>query len=175
MFKRTKSELLDITPTAQSTDNENLSAKINPATAETDTLDLQATQHVSIISNDLTILGSDLKIISEGAIRVDGEIQGEIQGVDVTVGRHGKVIGTVTGNRVKIDGDVSGTIRAKQVMLSANARVDGDVHHQTLSVDQGARFDGSSKRADYVTLVEPAIESHSPEIVHLEPATFSEI
>jgi len=174
MFKRNRSELVDITPTAPADSGENLMIKNNPSIAPADTLDLQANQHVSIISNDLTILGSDLKIISEGAIRVDGEIQGEIRGIDVTVGRHGKVVGTVSGQRVKIDGEVSGAIKADQVMFSANARVDGEVQHQTLSIDQGARFDGSSKRREYVALVKPEIEPPAPDIVHLQPSVLAE-
>jgi hypothetical protein len=34
----------------------------------------------SVISNDLKILGQDLKIISRGTLQVDGEIEGDVAG-----------------------------------------------------------------------------------------------
>ena len=149
MFNRSKSQLADLKPTTNTPAENQPSLRPQgeiPGAQQSDAIELKAEQHVSIISNDLTILGSDLKIISEGAIRVDGEIRGEIRGLDVTVGRRGKVIGTVSGKRVIIDGEVSGEIRAGQVTLRSNSRVAGDVHHQSLAIDLGAIFDGQSSR-----------------------------
>lgn len=119
---------------------------------------VEARPHVSIISNDLTILGKDLKIISKGAIQVDGEIQGEIRGVDVTVGAKGKVIGTVAARNVIVDGEVLGEIQAKNVSLRSKSRVEGDVHHQSLSMDQGAIFDGRSRRHEKGDDLEPQLD-----------------
>jgi len=171
MFKRSTAETSSFVPTDAAA--EMTSTAIEPAPTipirndtESNELELQNSQHVSIISNDLTILGSDLKIISEGAIRVDGEIQGEIRGVDVTVGRRGKVIGTVAGRRVVIDGQVSGEIQAGQVTLRSHSRVDGDVHHQSLTIDLGAMFDGRSKRRE--TVPEPhQLDETAPQLNRL--------
>lgn len=118
----------------------------------------EAQRHVSIISNDLTILGKDLKIISKGSIQVDGEIQGEIRGVDVTVGAKGKVVGTVAARSVIVDGAVLGEIQAKSVSLRSSSRVEGDVHHQSLSMDQGAIFDGRSRRHENGEELEPQLD-----------------
>ena len=125
--------------------------------AKKKTVPAQQPPHVSIISNDLTILGKDLKIISKGSIRVDGEIQGEIRGVDVTVGAKGKVIGIVAARSVIVDGQVQGEIQAKTVALHSNSHVDGDVHHQSLSMDKGAVFDGRSKRHEDNGDLEPQL------------------
>ena len=159
MFKRNKNHMIDVTPKNKPGQTEIGRAGLDVSSANgshvdgaisandaADALPLGEAQHVSIISNDLTILGSDLKIISQGAIRVDGEIQGEIQGVDVTVGRRGRVAGLVTANRVIIDGEVSGEIQAGHVTLRPTSRVNGDIHHMSLTIDQGAMFEGGSKR-----------------------------
>ena len=160
MFKRKKNHMVDVTlknipdraetdrtgPDASLINAPHIDALATPSDNPDDTLTLGEAQHVSIISNDLTILGSDLKIISKGAIRVDGEIRGEIQGVDVTVGRRGRVTGMVTAKRVIIDGEVSGEIQAGQVTLRPTSRVNGDIHHMSLTIDQGAMFEGGSKR-----------------------------
>ena len=150
MFKRSLDEMSSFIP--RNSNTELTESIVAPPTAFKEKRIIgsepQNAQHVSIIGNDLTILGSDLKIISEGAIRVDGEIQGEIQGVDVNVGQDGKVIGSVVGKRVVIDGQVSGDIQAEDVTLRSHSRVNGDVHHQSLTIDLGAIFNGQSKRRD---------------------------
>lgn len=118
------------------------------ATTGFSTKDLEGAKRLSIISNDLTIMGQDLKIISKSALQVDGEIQGEIRGIDVTVGKLGKVVGTVAAETVTVDGQVMGAIQAVKVTLRTNARVEGDVHHQSLTIEEGAIFDGRSKRQE---------------------------
>ena len=126
----------------------------------------EGAKRLSIISNDLTIMGQDLKIISKSALQVDGEIQGEIRGIDVTVGELGKVVGTVAAETVTVDGQVMGAIQAVKVTLRKNARVEGDVHHQSLTIEEGAIFDGRSKRhEDSAELVRQLEQNRSPEMV----------
>ncbi len=119
-----------------------------PAAPAVSAKDSEGAKRLSIISNDLTIMGQDLKIISKSALQVDGEIQGEIRGIDVTVGKLGKVVGTIAAETVTVDGQVMGAIQAVKVTMRTNARVEGDVHHQSLTIEEGAVFDGRSKRHD---------------------------
>ena len=44
----------------------------------------------SVIGNDLKIVGQGLKIISGGLLQVDGEIEGDVQGDEVTIGEQGQ-------------------------------------------------------------------------------------
>ena len=181
MFKRNKSHMIDVTP--KNIPGQTEIGRAEPDTRATngshndgaisidypaDTLPLSESQHVSIISNDLTILGSDLKIISKGAIRVDGEIQGEIQGVDITVGRKGRVMGLVTASRVTIDGEVSGEIQAGQVTLRSTSHVTGDIHHLSLTIEQGAMFEGGSKRRQEAPELAAIAPADAPAIRSLE-------
>src|SRR5690349_17103850 len=100
----------------------------------------------SVISNDLKIIGQGLKIISQGTLQVDGEVEGDVRGAEVIIGEKGKVTGTVAAERVIVRGMISGVIRGMTVTLQASSRVEGDIHHMSLAIEQGAEFDGRCKR-----------------------------
>ena len=107
----------------------------------------------SVIGNDLRIIGQGLKIISQGVLQVDGEIEGDVRAAEVIVGEQGKVTGMVAGQQVVIWGHVSGVICGKTVALQASSGVEGDIHHMSFTIEQGAKFDGSSRcAADEVVL-----------------------
>ena len=48
-------------------------------------------------------------------------------------------------------GRVHGTIHANRVKLNGSAIVEGDIFHRSLSIDENARFEGSSRREETVT------------------------
>jgi cytoskeletal protein CcmA (bactofilin family) len=101
----------------------------------------------SVIGNDLKIVGQGLKIVGRGVLQVDGEIEGDVQGAEVIVGERGKVTGMVAGQQVIVRGVVSGVVCGKNVALQASSHVQGDVHHMALAIEQGAMFEGRSRRA----------------------------
>lgn len=101
----------------------------------------------SVIGNDLRIIGQGLKIISEGVLQIDGEIEGDVRAAEVIVGEQGKVTGMVAGQQVVVRGKVSGVICGKTVSLQTSSIVEGDIHHMSFTIEQGAMFDGSSRRA----------------------------
>ena len=80
-------------------------------------------------------------------MQVDGEIEGDVQGAEVIVGERGKVTGMVAGQQVIVRGVVSGVVCGKSVALQASSHVQGDVHHMSLAIEQGAMFEGRSRRA----------------------------
>jgi cytoskeletal protein CcmA (bactofilin family) len=100
----------------------------------------------SVIGNDLKIIGQGLKIVSQGTLQVDGEVEGDVGGVEVIIGEQGKVTGTVAAERVIVRGRISGVIRGATVALQASSRVEGDIHHMSLAIEQGAEFDGRCRR-----------------------------
>ncbi len=101
---------------------------------------------LSIIGNDLTIVGQGLKIVTRGTLQVEGKIEGDVIGNEVIIGEKGQVTGVVSGQSVVVHGAVAGTVKGVHVSLKAGARVDGDVLHHQLSVEQGAHLDGRVKR-----------------------------
>jgi len=93
----------------------------------------------SIISPDLEIVG-DLK--SDGEIRIDGRVKGDIKGHVLTVGEQGKIDGSTVAETVQIFGTVNGRVQAKTVRLEKSARVTADITHGTLAIEAGAYFEG---------------------------------
>lgn len=100
----------------------------------------------SVISNDLKIIGQGLKIITQGTLQVDGEVEGDVRGNEIIIGEKGKVTGTVAAERVIVRGKISGVIRGMTVTLQSSSRVEGDIHHMSLAIEQGAEFDGRCRR-----------------------------
>ena len=100
----------------------------------------------SVIGSDLTIIGSGLKIIAQRTLQVDGEVQGDVLGSTVVVGPSGKVTGLVNAEHVQINGAVHGTIKGVDVILASSAIVEGDIFHQSITLEQGASFEGRSRR-----------------------------
>jgi cytoskeletal protein CcmA (bactofilin family) len=117
-----------------------------------------ATGEKSVIGNDLKITGQGLKIIGRGVLQVDGEIEGDVQGAEVIVGEKGKVIGLVAGQNVIVRGKVSGVVCGRTVALQAASHVEGDVHHMSLAIEQGAMFEGRSRRAADETALNSVVD-----------------
>ena len=99
---------------------------------------------ISVISNGTSIIGN---MASDGAIRIDGEVLGDVSANSVTVGQSGRVDGTVHAQEVIILGCVTGSIDGSDVHIESTARVQGDVTHSVLSVKPGAQIDGFFERA----------------------------
>jgi cytoskeletal protein CcmA (bactofilin family) len=124
-----------------------LGPRTTTPTSTNSVINSPSTGEKSVIGNDLKIIGQGLRIISRGVLQVDGEIEGDVMAVEVVVGEKGKVSGMVAGQQVVVRGTVSGVICGKTVALQASSRVEGDIHHMSLAVEQGAQFDGRSRRA----------------------------
>lgn len=99
----------------------------------------------SIIGPDLTITGN---LTSKGEVQIDGEVQGDINATYIVVGERARITGGVLAEEVVVRGHVMGSIRGKRVMLQASSHVEGDVYHQSLAIEQGAFFEGKSRRSD---------------------------
>jgi len=131
-----------------------------PRTSTNSVINSPSTGEKSVIGNDLKIIGQGLKIISRGVLQVDGEIEGDVMAVEVVVGEKGKVSGMVAGQQVVVRGTVSGVVCGKTVALQASSRVEGDIHHMSFAVEQGAQFDGRSRRARGETDLLAVAEGH---------------
>jgi cytoskeletal protein CcmA (bactofilin family) len=99
----------------------------------------------SIIGEDLTITGN---VTSKGGIQVDGEIQGDVQCGSLLLGDKSQINGCVIAEDVVVRGRVLGSIRGLRVTLQAQSHVEGDIYHQSLAIEQGAYFEGKSRRTD---------------------------
>ena len=102
-----------------------------------------ATLGPSVIGADLRIVGN---IMSAGELHIEGTVQGDIQGVKILVRNTAKITGTISGQDVILHGAVIGSVKADRIVLAASCRLEGDVFHQSLSIEQGAYFEGKSRR-----------------------------
>jgi len=116
------------------------------AAASPPDIEISAPPTHSVIGQDLKILGGGLRLISEGNLTVDGIVEGDVLGANVIIGKHGQVNGLVHGETASIQGQVSGMVRAVDVTLKSGANVEAEVHHNTLSLELGANFEGRSRR-----------------------------
>lgn len=114
----------------------------------------------SVIGKDLTIMGEKLTIISQSRLQVDGVVKGDLHSVEIVIGEGGQVSGTVAADNVIVRGGVEGAIRGERVELQSTARVDGDIHHKSLTVEQGAIFDGRSRRPQDSAELRPKLDTN---------------
>lgn len=106
---------------------------------------------LSVIGDDLTITGN---VVSKGEVQIDGVIQGDVHCGTLLVGDHAQITGSVFAEDVIVRGKVLGSVRGSRVTLQDSSHVEGDIYHQSLAIEQGAYFEGKSRRSD-----EPAISA----------------
>jgi cytoskeletal protein CcmA (bactofilin family) len=99
----------------------------------------------SIIGEDLTIIGN---VASKGEIQIDGEIEGDIRCSSLLLSDKAQVRGSVVAEDIVVRGHVVGSIRGSRITLEAPSHVEGDIFHQSLAIEQGAYFEGKSRRSD---------------------------
>lgn len=100
----------------------------------------------SVIGVDLTVTGN---VMSKGEVQVEGEVQGDIQCSSLIVGESAVIRGNVVAEDIVIRGTVrDGSVRGVRVTLQHTAKVEADVFHQSLAIEQGAYFEGKSRRSD---------------------------
>jgi cytoskeletal protein CcmA (bactofilin family) len=131
--------------------------------------DRAETGRISIIGNDLSIMGERIVIVTKGTLQVDGDVQADLHGAEVIIGEAGKVTGTIWADAVEVRGKVFGTIKGTKVQLMGKSTVEGDIHHQTLVVVEGANFDGRVRRpkdmADLKPILDPKEHGTPPNLV----------
>jgi cytoskeletal protein CcmA (bactofilin family) len=99
----------------------------------------------SQIGADLAIIGN---LVSKGEVQVDGEVQGDLYAANLIVGETAKITGSIVADEVIVRGTVMGSIRGKRVVLQSSSKVEGDVFHNQLAIEQGAYFEGKSRRME---------------------------
>jgi len=89
-----------------------------------------------------TVLKGD--ITSNGDIRIDGNLQGNIQcQAKVVIGSNGTVDGDITGQQADVMGKVTGTIKVKELLqLRGGSHVNGNLYAGKLQIEPSANFNG---------------------------------
>ncbi len=99
----------------------------------------------STIGADLSITGN---LESKGEIQIEGEVQGDVHAARIIIGEHARITGALVADEIVVRGTVQGSIRGNNVTFQAASRIEADVFHRSLAIEQGAYFEGKSRRSD---------------------------
>jgi cytoskeletal protein CcmA (bactofilin family) len=94
---------------------------------------------ISTIGEDLSITGN---VTSEGALHLDGQVQGDVRCAALVLGENAQLEGSVVAEEVLVRGRLIGSVRALRVTLQSRSHVEGDLFHKSLSVEQDTHFEG---------------------------------
>jgi cytoskeletal protein CcmA (bactofilin family) len=155
MFGKSNGQLLDeqlgVTPSRETKPNGTVAPPLQPSSVAPP----RATLETSETSETISTLGPGMSIVGkidcQGTLQIFGRIEGELRATKVLIGSGAQFDGNVIAEGVTIDGRLTGTIHATRVSLQSNAVVDGDIFHRVLSIDENARFEGSSRRVENPT------------------------
>ena len=101
----------------------------------------QAEGELSLIGTGTVVEG---KITTEGSIRIDGTMVGDVLArANAAIGPTGLLKGTLSARNVSLAGKVKGTVMAtEKLILESKSVLQGDIKSSKLVVDEGALFDG---------------------------------
>jgi cytoskeletal protein CcmA (bactofilin family) len=110
----------------------------------------------SLIGTGTTITGD---IVSNGDIRIDGVLKGNIRGTaKILIGQEGVVEGDIEGQQADIMGRVDGRIAVKELLnLRSNAIIKGDIRAGKLQIEPTVVFNGQCQMGE-ASVVEMAKE-----------------
>jgi cytoskeletal protein CcmA (bactofilin family) len=97
----------------------------------------------------ISIIGPGMRLVGdcevEGAIRIEGSVQGNIRaGKAVVVGKDGVVEGDISTQDAVIAGKVRGTLRAdSRLEIQATSRIEGEIIAARLQLEEGALLNGT--------------------------------
>jgi cytoskeletal protein CcmA (bactofilin family) len=103
---------------------------------------------VSVIGPELLVTGN-LETTSE--LRIEGDVQGDVYAARIVVGEQARVVGNMVADEIDVSGVVQGTIRGNAVRFRSGSHVEGEIMHRKLTIEQGAYFEGKSRRSDNPT------------------------
>ena len=126
----------------------------------------------SCIGSDMSIVGN---VDCKGPAQVFGRIEGELRASDLLVGDGATIDGSVIAQNVTVCGRIKGTIRAVRVKLQNGGAVEGDIFHRSLSIDENAQFEGSSRRVENPTDSSSSVAAGGPQKKGTAPASLPPI
>ena len=115
----------------------------------------------------ISIIGPGMKVVgdcdTDGAIRVEGAVQGNIRaGKAVVVGKDGVVDGDIFTQDAVLAGTVKGVVRAdSRLEVQATCRVEGEIIASRMQLDEGAMLNGTVQMGTGSDL--PPLPSKAPD------------
>lgn len=97
----------------------------------------------TVIAEGITIQGD---ILGEGAIRIDGKVEGNVQlSKGVILGEKAEIIGSVKSSEVIVFGKLNGNLECKDLYIKSTGKIDGNILVNAFAVDMGGKYNGNLK------------------------------
>jgi cytoskeletal protein CcmA (bactofilin family) len=96
----------------------------------------------TVIANGCHVVG---QVKLAGNLHLDGSLEGNVETLQLSVGKQGHLTGIVHAKHVILAGKVEGEIHCELLELLSGCDLEGEVYCHDLVVEKGARFIGSSK------------------------------
>lgn len=96
-------------------------------------------------------------IVSEGGLRIDGEIEGDVKTAGkVVLGSTGVINGTLTCSSADFEGVFKGKLTVNEMLsLRSTSQVEGEVFINKLTVEPGAMFNATCTMGSGVKTLNP--------------------
>ncbi len=121
LFNKTSEEAVDITEKIKKVESEAIS---------------------SIIDKSMTVIG---EIHFSGKARVDGMIEGNLQGEHLILSETGKIQGDIEVSSFNCYGTIKGDVKAEILTARSGCKISGTLSAKALSVEPGACIEGNIK------------------------------
>jgi len=97
----------------------------------------------SILAADLAITG---EVVSAGEVEVLGVVDGNVTADRLTIGRGGRISGSVRAGSVEVLGQLDGKVESSSFVVRTTAQVTADIGYSDLTIESGARIEGRLTR-----------------------------
>ncbi len=114
-------------------------------------------QVINLIGKGTQITGD---VVSEGDIRVDGSLDGNLKcSGRVVIGNTGKINGEVSCKNCEVSGLLEGKLVIDQLLsLKSTSKVKGEIKTEKLSIEPGAIYTGSCTMGAQVSNEKPKLK-----------------
>ena len=111
-------------------------------------------------------------LTADGPFRIDGWVEGAVESrATIVIGETGAVRGDVTGLEIVVAGKITGNISCSgHLEILATGKVDGDIVAQSIRIETGGVFRGTSHMKGAATTVEEELGEVSPRPTELGSA-----
>ena len=105
----------------------------------------------SIIDKSMTITG---ELSFKGKTRIDGTVNGNIDGEHLILSETGKVVGDIQVSSFNCYGSLDGNVKATMLTARKNCSIVGKLEASSLNVEPGASIEGEIKAAAEIAPLE---------------------
>jgi cytoskeletal protein CcmA (bactofilin family) len=108
-------------------------------------------ESTGVVGNTIIAAGTSIvgDITLKDSLHVDGSLNGDvISESDVSIGRNGKLDGSIRAKHVVVSGQFGGSITCDRLEIVSEGRVTGEVEAAQLVIEAGGQFSGASRIKD---------------------------